>query len=218
MLNFIHEYHVLPELDVTTTENGRFYVTPEGNSYPSVTTVLSKGSDKTWYHEWVARVGQEEADRISKQATTRGTAVHELLEKYLDNNPDYLKGQMPANVMSFKKIQKALDENITKIYRQEAPLYSDLLRTAGRVDVVGEWKGIRSIIDFKTSRLPKEHSQIYNYFMQESFYGYAFYERTGITIPQIVTVITVDDGFGQVFVERTKDWLPKFIALRNSID
>lgn len=215
---FLHEHIELPELTAEMVpDEGRFYTTPEGNVYPSVTTVLGKGSDKTWYHEWVARVGQEEADRVSRRATTRGTAVHELIEKYLNNEPDYLKGQMPANVLSFKKIKEALDTGITKIYRQEAPLYSDLLRTAGRVDVVGEWKHVKSIVDFKTSRVEKKRDQIFNYFMQEAFYGYAFYERTGIPIPQIVTVITVDDAFSQVFVERTKDWLPKFIELRNMV-
>jgi hypothetical protein len=106
---------------------------------------------------------------------------------------------------------------VTKIYRQEAPLYSDLLRTAGRVDVVGEWRGVTSILDFKTSKRLKEKSYIDGYFMQCSFYAYAFYERTCIVVPQILVLIMVDEATCQVFVERKKDWLPKFIELRNKV-
>ena len=216
---FEHKIYLPPiiEAEVIESPEGRRYRTPEGNYYPSVTTVLGHGQDMSWRDAWIARVGQAEADRVSRQATIRGTAVHDLLEKYLNNDPNYLKGHMPANIATAKQLFPALDKNLTMVYRQETALYSDLLRTAGRVDVVGEWGAVRSIIDFKTSKKFKQKSDIHGYFMQAAYYAYAWYERTGITIPQIVILITVDEGGHQVFVERTKDWLPKFIELRNKV-
>lgn len=216
---FLHETNI-PEFqhaEVIESPDGRRYQTPEGLLYPSVTTVLGHGQDMSWKDAWIARVGQAEADKVSRQATTRGTAVHDLLEKYLDNDPGYLKGHMPANIHTAKKLFPALDEHLSKVIRQETPLYSDKLRTAGRVDVVGEWNGIRSIIDFKTSKKYKKKSDIEGYFMQASFYAYAWFERTGQPVPQIVILIMVDEGSHQIFVEKTMDWLPKFVELRNKV-
>lgn len=216
---FLHETNI-PQFEgavVVEGPDGRRYRTPEGKLYPSVTTVLGLAQDTTWKDEWIARVGQAEADKVSKQATTRGTAVHDILEKYLDNDPGYAKRQMPANIYTAKKLFPVLESHLNKVIRQETPLYSDLLKTAGRVDVVGEWNGIRSIIDFKTSKRYKEKADIEGYFCQASFYAYAWYERTGMTVPQIVILVMVDEGSHQIFVERTKDWLPKFIELRNKV-
>lgn len=207
----------LPELTVTTTDAGRFYVTPEGKAYPSVTTVLSAGSDKGWYDDWIARVGKEQADKITRQAGRRGTAVHDIAEKYL-RNENHLKGQMPANIVSFNSIKPHLDTNVGLIAGLELALYSDVLRVAGRSDCISKWNGIWSVVDFKTSKREKKHEDIHGYFMQASCYSMMFFERTGKMIPQIVIVITVDDAPPQIFVERARDWLPKFIELRKRVD
>lgn len=206
-----------PELDVDTTENGRFYVTPEGNKYPSVTTVISKGTDNSYLQKWKDRVGEEEAARVSRQATARGEAVHTLAEQYLLNNPHYTKGHMPANIASFNYIKPFLDKHVGVISGLELPLYSDYLRVAGRVDCIAEWDGILSIIDFKTSKRKKSKEDVFGYMCQESCYSYMFYERTGIPVPQIVTVMTVDDSEPLVFVERSKNFLPEFIKIRNKV-
>ena len=217
---FLHEIEgpAFAEATVIEGPDGRRYRTPEGLLYPSVTTVLGLGQDMSWKDDWIARVGQAEADKISKQATNRGTAVHDILEKYLNNEENPHKGHMPANIYSAKKLFPVLESNLNKVIRQETPLYSDKLRTAGRVDVVGEWKGIRSIIDFKTSKKYKQKSDIEGYFMQAAFYAFAWYERTGQPVSQIVILVIVDEGSHQIFVERTKDWLPKFIEIRNKVD
>jgi hypothetical protein len=207
----------IPELSSETTENGRFYITPEGKKYPSVTTVLGAGSDNSWMDAWIARVGKEEAERVSKKATTRGTAVHEITEQYLRNNPSYTRGHMPSNVANFKYIKPFLDEHIGTIAGLEIPLYSDKLRIAGRVDCVAKWDGIWSIVDFKTSKKEKSRDDIHNYFMQESAYSMMMFERTGIVCKQLVTVMTVDDGKSLIFVEKSRDWLPKFIELREKV-
>lgn len=207
----------LPELSSETTDSGRFYITPDGKKYPSVTTILSHGTDQSWKEEWIARVGKEEAERISRKATTRGTAVHELTEQYLRNNPMYLEGHMPSNIMSFKKIQSCLDKHIGKIAGLEVPLYSDKLRVAGRVDCIAQWDDSWSIVDFKTSKKEKSRDDIHSYFLQCSAYSMMMYERTSILCKNLVIVMTVDDGKSLIFVEKARDWLPKFIDLREKV-
>jgi genome maintenance exonuclease 1 len=207
----------LPELSSETTENGRYYVTPEGNKYPSVTTVLGAGSDKTWIEEWKARVGEEQVAKVSAQASRRGTAVHEIAEHYLKNRSDYKRGHMPANIASFNYIKPYLDKHITLVGGLELPLYSDKLRVAGRVDCLAKWDGEYAIIDFKTSKRAKDRDSIHGYFMQASCYSYMVYERLGILPKKIVIVMTVDDAPAQIFVEKSRDWLPKFIELREKV-
>lgn len=216
MFDYVREID-LPELSAAMTHVGRFYTTPDGNKYPSVTTVISAGTDNSWKEEWIARVGKEEADRVSRKATMRGTAVHELVEKYLKNDPQFSKGHMPANVLSFKNIKPFLDKHIGMIAGLELPLYSDTLKVAGRVDCIAEWDGVWSIVDFKTSRKEKSRDDIHTYFMQESAYAMMMFERTGILCKNLVTVMTVDEGNSQVFIEKSRDWLPKFIELRNRV-
>lgn len=198
------------DLEATTTNSGRRYLTPEGKQYPSVTTVLSILSEEA-IQKWRARVGEEEANKISHRAASRGTAVHSIIEKYLDNEPDYKEGFMPNVVSDFFDVKPILDERIGTIYAQEAPLYSDYLSLAGRVDCVGQFDGRNSIIDFKTSRKLKKKEWIENYFIQESAYAIMWEERTGMPITQLVTIISVDNEESQVFIEHRDNWAPKLL-------
>jgi genome maintenance exonuclease 1 len=213
MFNHVEHDIVLPKLTRKTTEEGRRYFTPDGNAYPSITTVLGVLS-KDGILEWRKRVGEEEANRISRQAATRGTAVHKLAEDYLDNLPDWNKGAMPANLASFNDLKTILDERLNNIYFQEEFLYSDRLKCAGQVDCIAEFDGQLSIVDFKTSRKPKKEEWITSYFIQASFYAAAFYERTGIPIKQGVILITVDGNEPQVFKVNTYDYLEHFLSVR----
>ena len=179
---------------------------PEGINLPSITTVLSILSRDS-IAKWRKRVGEEEADRISYRASTRGTAVHEIIEKYLDNKEDYRDGYTPDIIESFINIKPVLDGRIGRIYAQEAPLYSNHLGVAGRVDCVAEFDGKLSIIDFKTSKKPKQMKWITNYFMQESAYAIMWEERTGTPITQLVTIIAVDQNEPQVFIEHRDNWV-----------
>jgi len=212
---FTHVEHgvVLPKLTRETTESGRKYFTPEGNSYPSITTVLSILS-KQAIMEWRKRVGEEEANKISRQAATRGTAVHSLAEDYLNNNEDWSKGAMPANLASFNDIRPILDKHIDNIWMQEQFLYSDKLKCAGQVDCIAEFDGQLSIVDFKTSRRVKKKENITSYFIQMAFYAAAFYERTGIPIRQGVIVMAVDGNEPLVFKENTYEYLEHFQSVR----
>lgn len=215
---FEHVTLDLPELSAEIVEGiGRVYTTPEGNRYPSVTTVIGKASDNSWLDDWKARVGEEEVRKISAQAARRGTAVHELAENYLNNDPKYTRGHMPANIATFGQIRPLLDKHVGKIYGLEVPLYSDKLRVAGRVDCLAEWDKQLSIIDFKTSKREKKREDISGYFTQASAYAMMTFERTGLLPKQIVIMMMVDDGHPLIFVEKSKDWIEKFIAIRKKV-
>lgn len=207
-MTFIHKPIELNELDTVTISGGRHYVTPSGN-YPSITTVLSVLSRDS-IKAWRAKVGEKEANRISTQAARRGTNVHSLCEDYLNNKE--LPKMMPNELAMFRSIKPILDERINTIYAQEAPLYSDYLGVAGRVDCIAEFDGRLSVIDFKTSRKPKKKEWISNYFQQASAYCVMFEERTGIPIDKIVIIVAVsgDDGEvlePQVFVEKRDNYI-----------
>ena len=202
------------DLSAETTSSGRKYLGPNGVSYPSVTTVLSILSEEA-IQAWRARVGEEEANKISHRASTRGTAVHSIIENYIDNKEDYAEGFMPNIVDNFKAVQKVLDERIGEVYAQEAALYSDHLGLAGRVDCVAEFDGKLSIIDFKTSKKIKKKEWITNYFIQESCYAIMWEERTGMPITQLVTIIAVDDEDPQVFIEHRDNWTDKLLETIN---
>lgn len=213
---FKHEKTDLGYTDLVaeTTSSGRKYAAPNGVRYPSVTTVLSILNEE-FIQRWRARVGEEEANKVSHRASTRGTAVHECIEKYLDNDENYAEGYMPNIIDNFNAVKPVLDERIGTIHLQEAALFSDHLGLAGRVDCVGEFDGVLSIIDFKTSKKIKKKEWITNYFIQESAYAIMWEERTGVPIVNLVTIITVDNESPQVFVEHRDNWVPKLLETIN---
>ena len=203
----------LQELETETKDGKRFYVTPSGKKYPSVTTVSSFASVKS-IMEWRKRVGAEKANKISTQAAVRGTAVHKLCEDYINNVEDYTKKHMPVNIQAFNSIKPIIDNNIDNVVMQECPLFSDYLEVGGRVDCIADWDGKLSVIDFKTSRKIKKKEWVKGYMMQESAYCVMFEERTKIPIRQIVTVITVDNEEPQIFIEDRDNFIWDFIDVR----
>jgi hypothetical protein len=205
------------DLETETVDGKRFYKTPEGLLYPSVTTITSQhGKDKIL--EWRKRVGEQEANRISTKASGRGTRVHKICENYLNNEDDFARKQMPDSLVMFKSIQPLLDEHVNNIHALEVPLYSHHLRVAGRVDCIAEYDGKLSVIDFKTASKPKEEKWILNYFMQCSAYAVMYEERTKIPVPQIVIMIAVESEEPQVFIKKRNDYIKDFITYRNLYD
>jgi ATP-dependent exoDNAse (exonuclease V) beta subunit len=202
----------LPELDfdlnAVTTETGRTYETPSGKKYPSITTVLSSYNKKALF-EWRKRIGEQEANRIARLASSRGTKLHNVVEKYLLNEMSDVKIQtmMPDTKELFFKIKEILDTNIGNVYGIEQPLYSDRLMVAGRCDCIAEWDGELSIVDWKTSSSTKDKDKIENYFMQAAAYSEMFEERTNHAVNQIVIVIAVENGQSQVFREEKTKYL-----------
>jgi len=206
MKKFIHRDDIgdfeVPEIQVI--DGKRFYVTPEGNFYPSITTVLSL-QDKPGIDKWKKAVGEKEAKRISKESMRIGTAVHQMAEFYLSNYIIKLKNEDKKIVDTFNRLRFLLG-NINNIVGNEIALYSDLLRVAGTADCIAEYNGVPSVIDFKTSRKPKKEEWIDDYYMQTFAYKLMFEEMTGIEIKQIVILVACIDQFEvQVFKKPAKD-------------
>lgn len=206
------------QLECDTTDNGRYYSNGSFR-YPSVTTVLGRGQDNSWLEEWKARVGEEAAAAISKEATRRGSAVHEMAERYLGNQEHRsTEGFTIDLIESFLPIRNALNEGLELVGGIEVPLYSDSLQMAGRVDLFGVWKGKWSVIDFKTSKRIKKREDIHGYFLQESAYAQMIWERTGLPIGQLVTIMTTDETRTPlIFVEKTRDWLGQVYDIRQKV-
>jgi len=207
-MEFIHKEDIqFEELTAVTKPSGRVYTTPDGD-YPSVTTVLGYFK-KAGIIAWRKRVGDKEANRISGQASVRGTKVHQLAEDYINNIKNYKEDHQPANIDMFEnQLKPVLDKHLGLVYGVEVPLYSSYLKLAGRCDLVGEWDGRKAIIDFKTSRKLKKEEWIEDYFMQGACYSVMFEERTGIAVNDIVILIGVDgEAEPQLFVKKRDDYI-----------
>ena len=212
MTIFNHVPVNLPELETKTVDRKRFYITPEGEEYPSITTVLSSRG-REGLSAWRKKVGNEVANYVSGKAAARGTKVHHMCEDYLNNV--YLN--FPSKWEKHKKdflpyclfiqLQEQALCNIDDIYAQEAGLYSDKYKVAGRVDCIAKYNGVLSAIDFKTSTKERKDDWNENYYIQGSAYAEMFGERTGIDISQVVILVVTEDGTVQEFVKEKFDYL-----------
>lgn len=205
-----HIHHNIVKLKRIDGPNGRVYETPSGKAYPSVTAVTGLHG-KAEIIAWRKRIGEEEANRISKRATTRGTRIHSLCEDYL-NNKEVVVDMFDQH--TFKSIKPLLDR-INNIHCLETQLYSDHLRVAGTVDCIAEFDGRMSVIDFKTSSRLKTRDEIHSYFQQCSAYAVMFEERTGISVGRLVILMSVDgENEASIFIEKRDAWIGSFIELR----
>ena len=207
-----HEPVELQPITATNTDGIRLYKTPEGNKYPSITTVLSV-RNKKGLAQWRKRVGNDVANHISRTAANRGTKVHHMCEDYLNNvafNSPMDWEKHKKHFLPYCLFSELRDNALTyidNIYAQEAGLYSDKYKVEGRVDCIAEYKGVPSIIDFKTST--KERIDKYNesYYIQGSAYAEMYKERTGVDISQVVILVVTEDGTVQEFIKQKHDYL-----------
>ena len=198
-----------PELERVDTEVGRHYLDSNNKAVPSVTTVLSGTSQsKAGINQWRQRVGDEEADRVIKQSTDIGTAVHEAIEKYLnsetwDEFSDH-GDQLMAKRMTGKFITDGLN-GITEVWGLEVGLILDDLY-AGTADCVGTYNGVPSLIDFKTAKKIKRRDWIEDYFLQGSAYANAHNVMFGTDIQQIVILMVDRDLIFQEFLVKPAEF------------
>ena len=207
MKKFNHVPVDLQDIKARNKDGTRLYETPDGNMYPSITTVLSV-RNKQGLFEWRKRVGEDVANYIARTAAARGTAVHHMCEDYL-NNEDMEKHKekfLPHAL--FTQLRDNMLNRVDNIRSQEAGLYSDKYGVAGRVDCIAEFDGVLSIIDFKTSTKERQDSYNESYYIQASAYAEMFEERTGIEVNQICILVVTADGVCQEFVKDKKDYLP----------
>jgi len=190
----------LPKLERETIDGVRYYSIPKENQVLKLVSITSVTShfNREIFVKWRKRVGEEEAQKITKAATSRGTDMHSLVENYLYNKT--LPSVPPLPDFLFK-IAKAELNKINNIHCLEGPLYSLQLGVAGTTDCIAEYDGELAVIDFKTSKKPKPREWIENYFVQAMFYGMAYYEMTGTPIKKLVIIMACEDGESVVYEE-----------------
>ena len=194
----------LGDLELTKKDNPgcRLYQLPNGDWVPSITSVTSF-YNRQIFVEWRKRVGEEEANRITKKATSRGTDFHEAAQTYLENRELNWDDYRPLTKFMFHYARPYLDK-INNIHAIERTLYSEYLGLAGRVDCIGEYEGELAVIDFKTSEKIKPEKWMENYFVQETFYAAAYYELTEIPVKKLITIMVTPAGDVKVFDKRNK--------------
>lgn len=199
----------LPNLERETIDGVRYYKVPDDEELLRLVSITSVTShfNKEIFINWRKKVGDEEADRITKKATSRGTDMHTLVEDYLHNRN--LSDVQPISDFLFK-ISKSDLNRINNIYALEGSLYSKQLGIAGTVDCIAEYDGELAIIDFKTSKKPKPREWIEHYFVQCMAYGCMLYELTGISVKKLVIIMACENGECVVYEERDKS---KYIKL-----
>ena len=187
------------------------------NAYPSVTSIISFVSREK-FASWRARVGNEEANKVTKQATTRGTDLHLCLEMYLKNEDVKLLDEYkrPLIQFMFNFAKPFIDDRLDNIYQQETPMYSDKLCLAGTVDLICEVDGELAIVDFKTSKKQKPEAWLEDYFVQLSAYWAMFSEKTGIVPKKLVVFLVGENGDVQIVERRNPLYYLK--TLRSYVD
>ena len=200
-----------PVLKTKTVDRKRFYVTPEGNEYPSITTVLSP-RNKEGLMKWRKRVGNDVANHIANKAAVRGTKVHKMCEDWLNEDfsfetwEKHKKDFLPYHL--FNELKNQRFEFITDVYAQEACLYSDKYKVACIVDLISNYQHQLSIVDFKTSTNERKDSYNENYYIQTAAYAEMFEEMTGTPINQIVILVVTENGTVQEFIKDKDEYLP----------
>ena len=196
-------------------DNKHYYQTPQGHIYPSATTMLSatmSEEKKQGLQEWRDRVGEQEADEISKRATDIGALLHNMAEKYLNNfEIDHENNSKEDEIITtakihFKQLLPFLNK-INMVWETEIPLYHKDLMLSGTSDCIGEYDGVPSIIDFKTSKKEKYEGYIEDYFLQATLYSMMYFHLTEIKISQIVILISGEDGSVNHFVKKIDDYV-----------
>ena len=199
-MTFNHIEIDYPSLSRETVDGVRYYDTPNGKKLVSITSVISHYQREV-FREWRAKVGEQEANRVTKQATSRGTDMHTLAEYYLKNSK--LPSVQPLSEMLFKQAKPTLDK-IDNIHAQEQALFSNQLGVAGSVDCIAEYEGELAIIDFKTAKKPKPKKWVDHHFVQCAAYGCMLYEMTGIMVKKFVIIMSCEDGEVVVYEEYDK--------------
>jgi len=207
-MKFEHIDHgfVFEELVATTTESGRTYRVPKWGDfedYESVTTVLNYDK-KEFFEEWARTPGNK---KKSEAAAHRGNIIHDAIENYLNNVPDAFDVEDSEHRAMLGSMRPYLNK-INNVHALEVPLYSHMMELAGRVDCVGEYEGVLSIIDFKGSTKTKKEEWILNYFLQATAYSVMWEELTGQQINQLVIIMGNEDGFCQIFKKDIREYVP----------
>ena len=209
---FLHEDVPFVPIERETIDGVRYYKamgTDKLIRLPSITSVIShRNKDK--FKAWRKKVGEQEANNITRKATHRGTDAHTLIEEYLNNvEPNEMSKVLPLSEFLFKQAKPTLNR-VNNILCQEQSLWSFEIGIAGSVDCIAEFDDELAIIDFKTSAKPKPREWIEDYFVQCAAYACMLYEMKGIMVKKFVIIMTCENGEVEVYEEYNKR---KYISL-----
>ena len=187
-------------------------------SLPSVTTILKATESeekKTKLAEWKERVGFKQAEIIKQEASSRGSSMHDYLEKFLLGklNMDLLGDNTREKMMADQIIENGLRNKLEEIWGCEATLYYPG-KYAGAADCIGVYENKETIIDFKQSNKPKKDEWIEDYYLQCAAYGLAHNTVYGSNISQAVILLCTKDNMFQRFIidgEKFNDYQKKFL-------
>lgn len=206
-------------IERVTIDGIRYYKVPDFEEYKTLISVTSITSNysKEKIAEWRARVGADEANRITKFATGLGTQYHALVEAYL-RNEDIPEKSALAKFL-FNNVLSTFNR-IGKIHTMEQPLYSLYYELAGTPDLIAEFDDELSVIDHKTSNEPKKREWIEGYFVQCFAYACMYAEMFGVMPKQLVVIMSCQNGEVEVYIERDlqkyvpilRKYINKFIA------
>ena len=194
------EKYNYPEIPRDETTGKRLYRTPEDDLVPSVTTILSKTKDNTGLKIWEDRVGKEQAEKIRNEAANRGTSMHLFLKCYLlDEERKYTPSPLhtQAKSMSDVIVETGL-QHLDELWGTEVRLYYKE-EYAGTTDVVGLYKGVPHIVDFKQTNKPKKAQWVQDYYLQLAAYAHAHNYMTGSDIKNGVILMCSKDLHFQKF-------------------
>ena len=170
---------------------------------PSVTSILDATKpeeDKAALANWRERTGEELANKIQKEAASRGTMMHKYLEDYLQGriNLSFFESNEQHKLMAKEIIDKGISSKLDEIWGVETTLYYPG-KYAGTADCVGIYEGKETIIDFKQSNKPKKIDYIESWLLQISAYSLAHNVVYGTNITLGLILMCTKDNFFQEF-------------------
>lgn len=201
------------QIEQINTPSGRLYKTPDGKCYPSATTVVGILNKKK-IEEWRQKVGEEEANKVSKWASEHGTRFHELMENTLQNGTQHIDLFNEFCVV-YPKLLREIYPHISNVVAIEERMYSDTLEVAGTADLIAEWNGELAILDWKTSRHKKAPSDCLSYWLQLASYAVMLKERKGLEVKKLVLLFNENDEDCYYYEQSNIQlWIERFKKIR----
>ena len=201
--------------------NGQRLYDISGEKLVSVTTVLSETASeekKASLARWRQSVGQKQSEIITREASSRGSKLHELLEKFILNqlNLDLLVDNSLEKLMADQIIENGIRNKLSEVWGVEATLaYSGKRGFAGSADLIGIYEGHETILDFKQSNKPrKDEWNEDSYYLQIAGYSLCHNKTYGTNIDQGVILLCTKDLMFQRFIidsERLKKFQKIFL-------
>jgi hypothetical protein len=183
---------------------------------PSVTTILNATKPQADWDalmRWRDRLGTEEANRVAKAASRRGTSTHKQIKNYLLGN----ESPCPESALPYWESIKPVMSDIQDVQLVESAVFHYDLRYAGKVDCVASYRGIPCILDWKTADAPKGSvERLHDGPLQLAAYCGAVnhaYMKYGVKLRHALLVVAIANQPAELFwfepddlMERWQQW------------